>query len=138
MRLNYLANAIGLVLIYIGAVMLFPIAVALLYRDYNSILPFLYSGIISSVLGFILRKFIPDASRPDSLNDIKKGEALFVVASSWIIFGIIGSIPYLNYGLSPINALFESVSGITTTGATILTHFDYPKTFFFWRSYGAF
>lgn len=135
MRLNYLANAIGLVLIYIGAVMLFPIAVALLYRDYNSILPFLYSGIISSVLGFILRKFIPDASRPDSLNDIKKGEALFVVASSWIIFGIIGSIPYLNYGLSPINALFESVSGITTTGATILTHFDYPKTFFFWRSF---
>jgi len=135
MRLNYLANAIGLVLTYIGAVMLFPIIVALVYKDYNSILPFFYAGITSSGIGFLLRRFVPNASRPDGLNDIKKGEALFVVAASWIIFGLIGSIPYLNYGLSPINAIFESVSGITTTGATILTHFDYPKTFFFWRSF---
>ncbi|MBP3924385.1 TrkH family potassium uptake protein [bacterium] len=135
MRLNYLANAIGLVLTYIGAVMFFPIIVAIIYKDYSSILPFLYAIIISSGIGFALRKIVPNASRPDGLNDIKKGEALFVVAASWIIFGIIGAIPYLNYGLTPIDALFETVSGITTTGATILTGYDYPKTFFFWRSF---
>ncbi len=46
-----------------------------------------------------------------------------------------GAIPYLFYGLSPLNAYFESVSGITTTGATILMDFSlYPQDFFFWRS----
>jgi trk system potassium uptake protein TrkH len=68
------------------------------------------------------------------LNDIKKAEALFVVAISWIILGLISAIPYLFYGISPINSLFEAVSGITTTGATILTNFNYPHTMFFWRS----
>lgn len=43
-------------------------------------------------------------------------------------------LPYIYFGLSPLNSLFESVSGITTTGATILTSFDYPKAMFFWRS----
>ena len=53
---------------------------------------------------------------------------------SWIVFGVISAIPYTFYGISFINALFESVSGITTTGATILTNFEYPHAFFFWRS----
>ena len=56
------------------------------------------------------------------------------MAFSWIIFGVVSAIPYLFYGISPINALFESVSGITTTGATILTDYNYPQAFFFWRS----
>ena len=79
-------------------------------------------------------KLVPGTSDLENLNDIKKAEALFIVAVSWIIFGIISGIPYLFYGISPLNALFESVSGITTTGATILTNFDYPKAFFFWRA----
>ena len=78
---------------------------------------------------------MPNAKKLENLNDIKKDEALFIVASSWIIFGLISAIPYLFYGLSPLNSLFEAVSGITTTGATILTRFDYPKSFFFWRAF---
>lgn len=50
------------------------------------------------------------------------------------MFAIISAIPYLFYGLNALDSLFEAVSGITTTGATIITHFDYPKAFFFWRS----
>lgn len=134
MRLNYLANALGLTMIYIGLVILSPIIAAIYYQDYNSIIPFLTAGLISASIGFILRKSIPKTESIENLNDIKKAEALFIVALSWIIFGVISAIPYLFYGLSPINALFESVSGITTTGATILTHFNYPKAFFFWRS----
>lgn len=134
MRLNYLANAIGLIMIYIGIVILTPIIIALITHDYQSILPFLTAGILSALLGFILRKFIKNASSVENLNDIKKSEALFVVALSWIIFALISGIPYLYYGISPIDAIFEATSGITTTGATILTNFDYPKAFFFWRS----
>lgn len=133
MRLNYLAYAIGLTLIYIGLVILIPVIVALIYGEYGSILPFLTASIISMTIGAILRKTVP--STLENLNDIKKGEALFIVANSWIIFSLISAIPYLFYGLSPVNSIFEAVSGITTTGATILTHFDYPHVFFFWRSF---
>jgi len=133
MRLNYLAYALGLTLIYIGLVILIPVIVALVYGELGSILPFLTASVISMLLGAGLRKTVPDTL--ENLNDIKKAEALFTVALSWIIFGLVAAIPYLFYGLSPINALFESISGITTTGATILTHYDYPHAFFFWRSF---
>lgn len=135
MRLNYLANAIGLILKYIGLVMLVPILVAVIYKDYGSISPFFTAGLTSILIGYGLRKFVKNAYKIESLNDIKKSEALFVVAFSWVIFGLIASVPFLFYGLNPLNALFEAYSGITTCGATILTHFDYPKTFFFWRSF---
>lgn len=134
MRLSYLANAIGLILMYIGLVTLTPIVIALIYHDYASILPFLTASLISSGLGTLLRKSAK-AKSEDALNDIKKAEALCIVACSWIVFGIMSAIPYLFYGLHPLNAMFEAVSGITTTGATILTHFDYPKAMFFWRSF---
>ncbi len=134
MRLNYLANALGLTMMYVGLVLLTPVIVALIYGEYNSIIPFLTASIVSAGLGFLFRKSVPNATTLENLNDIKKGEALFIVAMSWIIFSIVGAIPYLFYGIQPLNALFESVSGITTTGATILTHFDYPHAFFFWRS----
>ena len=134
MRLNYLANAIGMILKYIGFVILIPIIVAIIYKDYISILPFLTAGIASISLGYALRKFIKNAYRIENLNDIKKSEALFIIAFSWIIFGIVSGLPFIFYGLHPVDAIFEAVSGITTTGATILTNFDYPKTFFFWRS----
>lgn len=134
MRLNYIANALSITMIYTGIVILSPIIIALIYHDYTSIVPFISAGIISMLIGYLLRKIVPNTANLENLNDIKKDEGLFIVASSWIIFGLIASIPYLFYGLSPLNAIFEAVSGITTTGATILTNFDYPKAFFFWRA----
>ena len=134
MRLNYLAKAISIIMTYIGMVILSPIIIAFIYKDYYSIIPFLSASIISTTAGFIIKKLFPKVSELENLNDIKKGEALFIVAISWVIFGIMCAIPYLFYNLSPLDSLFESISGITTTGATILTNFDYPKAFFFWRS----
>ncbi len=134
MRLNYLANAIGLIMMYIGLVILTPVVVALFYGDYGSILPFISTSVISILIGYTLRKRLPNAEKVENLNDIKKSEALFIVAFSWVVFAVISSIPFLHYGFSPINAIFEATSGVTATGATILTHFDYPKALFFWRS----
>ena len=133
MRINYLANAIGLILRYVSIAAFVPIIFALYYRDFRSILPFIVAGVIPLLLGYILRKI--SKSSVDKLNDIKKSEALMVVSLSWISFGIIGAIPYLFYGISPLDSLFEGVSGITTTGATILSHLDYPKALIFWRSF---
>lgn len=134
MRLSYLANAIGLVMIYAGIVLLSPVIVCIIYQDFNSVIPFVTAGLISAGLGFFIRKYTPNADKLENLNDIKKGEALFTVSMSWILFCLMAAIPYLFYDISPINALFEAVSGITTTGATILSTYEYPEAFFFWRS----
>ncbi len=133
MRYNYLANALGLILIYFGIIILFPIVVALFDKDYFSILPFISASIISIALGLGIRYISPPP--PDNYNDLKSREGLLIVALTWTVISIVTGIPYLFYGLPPINAIFEGISGITTTGATILTDFSqYPKAFFFWRS----
>ena len=132
MRLNYILAALSLVFIGFGAMVFLPAFVAIYYQDYLSILPFVTAGIISIVLGILL-KYINGEKQ--NFNDLRKKEGLFIVALTWILISGITTIPYLFYGISPINALFEGVSGITTTGATILTDFSlYPKTLFFWRS----
>ena len=134
MRLSYITNAISLVMMAIGLVLLAPILVALIDKDFSSIFPFLTASVISCGSGFLLRKLFPKSEKLENLNDIKKSEGLFIVAISWVIFALVAAIPYMYYGLPIINSLFEATSGVTTTGATILTNFDYPKAFFFWRS----
>lgn len=134
MRINYLATALGIILMYISLVILAPVIVALIYGDYQSIIPFITASVISATLGFLLKKLLKGPEKLDNLNDIKKAEALFTVAVSWILFGVISAIPYLFYNIGPLDSLFEAVSGITTTGATIITRYDYPEAFFFWRS----
>lgn len=131
MRLTYVFNALGLILRCIALVILFPAVIALYYQDYFSLLPFVSASVISLILGFVIRK---KSDTFESLNDIKKTEALAIVTAAWVLFAFIAAIPYLFYGFGFLDALFEAVSGITTTGATILTHYNYPKTMFFWRS----
>lgn len=133
MRVFYIINILGIILKYISLVILTPCLVALFYKDFQSITPFIVSSLISFFLGSL---FGLSKKTDDNLNSIKKSEALFIVASSWVLFAGIAAIPYLFYGFSIIDALFEATSGITTTGATILKDFSlYPKTFFFWRSF---
>ena len=135
MRFNYLLSAVGLILVYIGFVMLVPIAVALIFKEYTEILSFLLPALVVVLTGFLL-KFTSNKIAPvENFNDIKKSEALFIVVLVWVLFGIVSAVPMTLVGLSPVNALFETVSGITTTGATILANFDYSHTFFFWRAF---
>ena len=134
MRLSYLFNAVSLIFLYIGIVAFSPVIISLIYQDYNSAIPFVATGILSVLFGLSLKltvnKFLPQ----DRMTDIKKSEGLTIVLLSWIAFSIIASIPYLFFGFSVENSFFEGISGATTTGATILTHYDYPKALFFWRS----
>ena len=134
MRLRYLAYTISLVIMYFSLVLLLPIIVALIYGENQAILPFIISGASALMIAVTIRKVITGTSEIKSINDIKKSEGLCAVTLSWIFAGIFASIPYLFFGISPINAFFEGTSGITATGATILTHFDYPQALFFWRS----
>lgn len=133
MRIKYILNALSLILKYVSLVILLPILVALYFQDYNSILPFLVSSAIAFLLSLIMQN---KKIKFDDLNDLKRSEGLSIVALAWLMLCLIGAIIYLFFGFSPINALFESTSGITTTGATIITDFGaYPRTMFFWRSF---
>lgn len=134
MRLTYIFNALSLIMTYIGIFILFPVIVALIYHDFYSVVPFLCASIMSAGGGLLLKKCIPGVEELENLNDIKKSEALFIVAASWVVIGLISAIPYLFYDISFVDSLFESVSGITTTGATIFRHYNYPHAIFFWRS----
>ena len=135
MRLTYLVYTLSLAMMYFSIVLLIPIIVALIYNESQAILPFIISGTSALLIGVTMRKLFPSTSQIKTINDIKKSEGLCAVTLCWIFAGIFASIPYLFFNLSPINAFFEGTSGITATGATILTNFDYPKALFFWRSF---
>jgi len=59
---------------------------------------------------------------------------LGVVAGTWLVLTVFTAIPYVMFGMSNIDAFFESMSGLTTTGATILNNFNQTQSFFLWRS----
>lgn len=133
MRKTYLAYAFEIILKSFAIMTSAPIIVSLIYKQYDSIIPFLTASIIAYSLSLPL-KFIHKSANIENLNDIKKNECLFIVVVAWIIAGIIATIPYLFFNIPPIDALFEAISGITTTGAAINSNIDYPKAVFFWRS----
>lgn len=125
-------RSLGAILGYLGILVLIPVFFAVLTKEYTSILPFVCASVLAILIGalFSIKKITTD-----EIDDIKKLDAIAIVFFAWVLFGVLCAIPYLFYGFSPINALFESVSGITSCGSTILTDFSlYPKTFFFFRS----
>jgi len=132
MRIIDICNALGIILVAFGVIMLTPLLVALFEQDYTSIFPFIVAATTSVCCGLLLQKY---GGFSRNFDNIKRGEGFLIVTLSWVVTGAMGAIPYLFFGLSPVDAYFESVSGTTTTGSTILTDFSlYPDIFFFWRS----
>jgi len=85
---------------------------------------------------FLTQAMSSAASRlPQPHGAIMRAEALAVVAGTWAAIALVGALPYAFSGLHPVDALFESMSGFTTTGATILTDFDsHGRAFYLWRA----
>jgi len=132
MRLNIIISILSIISKHLSWVVLIPIIIAIIDRDYGSIPPFICASLIAFVFGYFANKKAPEQ---DAINNVKKAEALFGVFLAWVWFALICTIPYLFYHMPLIDAFFESMSGITTTGATIIKDFSlYPKTLFFFRS----
>ncbi len=71
----------------------------------------------------------------DAVDHLRRVEGMCIVAAGWMIIAHLAALPYVWAGLGFIDALFESMSGLTTTGATVFTDFSaYGKGIFFWRS----
>ena len=88
------------------------------------------AALVAAVVGFPLRRF------GSTLGDPSRREALIAVLMTWFVVPAIGALPfYYSGGLSGLDALFESMSGFTTTGATVLQDFQaFPRSLFMWRA----
>jgi trk system potassium uptake protein TrkH len=130
MRLYVVLRYVGLVLVVLGAFMLASAAVSALYRD-DALLILIYSGLVTVLFGVFPMIFVPAPPR------ITAHEGLLIVVGGWLLSCLFGAIPYILWGgqFSLTNAWFESVSGFTTTGSSILTEIEtLPHGLIFWRA----
>ena len=130
MRLSNVLHIAGRIFRLFGAMFLVPAAVALVYGETRDAAGFVLGGIAAGGLGQLLTQGCRTSG-----EDLRRIEALAVVSSTWLIVAHLGAIPYVWVGFGPIDAFFESMSGFTTTGATILDDFDrLGRGMMFWRS----
>ena len=132
--LNFQAifRTIGFLLIIEGLFMFTGIPFSLYYCEDNCH-ALLFSGLITSSSGLIL--FLFTMKNLDRYIGMREG--FFIVATAWIVISLFGTLPFIISGAIPsfTNAFFETMSGFTTTGASILTDIEsVPRGILFWRS----
>ncbi len=131
MNKRLLCHIVGNVVRVCGALMLLPVAVSLILHSGDTV-PLLLSMLITVAVGTALALIQP---RRDTL---RAREGFAIVAFSWLLVSFLGGLPFYFSGYVPslVDCFFETVSGFTTTGATILTDVEaLPKGLLFWRSF---
>ena len=119
---------------YLGLLMLVPAVCTLFYPE-DDLSAFLISALITSLAGLALMVI---CRIPETPTEIRRREGFLIAALCWVLASIFGAIPYYVYGVfaSPVDALFESTAGFTTTGATALASIEWlPKGILFWRNF---
>ena len=111
MVLARVAFLIGTILRWFGLALLVPAGVAAFDANRPETLAFVVSAAASTGAGLLLRHV------GESPSDLRRPDALAVVSFTYLTLGLAGALPFMLVGLSPIDALFESMSGLTTTGA---------------------
>lgn len=130
MHIVSVIRVLSFLLIFLAAAMLLPVPFSLYYGDADYVALLLSAG-ITLLFGFIGFK----ASRLD--KDLRPKEGFAIVTFGWLSFAVFGSLPFLLSGAIPsyTDAFFETMSGFTTTGATILSDIErLPHGVLFWRS----
>ncbi len=121
---------LGTLQIILGVFMLIPVIIQLIYNELDS--GFVSASIITIIFGILF--FL---SNLDHNKNIDLPQAFILTALSWLSIAIFGSLPFIfsELNLNFTDAFFESMSGITTTGSTILTDLDNaPKGILLWRA----
>lgn len=132
MNYRMVSTTVGKILIAEAILLLLPLSVAFYFKESGTPLAFVLSIVLLLVSGLLLEIKKPRHRR------IYAREGFMIVAISWMLISAFGALPFLFSGAiqSPVDALFETVSGFTTTGATILTEIEsMPKSLLFWRSF---
>ena len=122
--------AIGVLLIILGAFMLIPFLVEFIYGEKNS--TFLSSASLTAFIGVLLV-----LSNLEENKKLNLQQAFLLTTLSWLSIAIFGSIPFIfsDLNLSIVDSFFESMSGITTTGSTVISNLENtPKSILIWRA----
>ena len=131
MRVSAVQKIVGLLLALFSATMLPPIAVSRIYRD-GSAEPFVIAFLL--ILGAGLALWLPVRK---CKRELRLRDGFLVVVMFWVALGASGSVPLLlarHPDLALVDAVFESVSGLTTTGATVIVGIDaLPPSLLFYR-----
>ena len=138
MRWKVVMGNIGSILRLFAIAFLAPIIPAIYYQEtpmlfWNvplNVIIFLFMSAFTFTLGYPFQAF-------GKAEDFYYDEAVVIVSSTWLILALLSSIPFLLMGVftSPINGFFEAMSGMTTTGATVISYplEQYPKSIMLWR-----
>ena len=133
MQIKSVIRILGLLLMLFSLAIIPPILVSIIYQD-NETWSFFYAFILIFVSGLLL--WLPAMQ---AKTDLKLRDGFIIVVLFWFVLSSFGSLPLLlssSLNISITNAIFESISGLTTTGATILVNIDYlPKSILFYRQY---
>src|SRR6056297_1028800 len=130
MRRAIIFRQLGLIVLFNSLFLLISTVISGILHE-TSFMPLLYSTLISIIFGIFPLVFV------EKTENIQNKEGILIVVSGWIISCLFGMLPFVLWGgeFSLINAWFESVSGFTTTGSSILTEIEsLPKGLLFWRS----
>jgi len=129
-RTGGVLNLLGKLLIVLSLLLLTPIPFSYYFHD-NMVQPFLISSIIGALCGSLLViVFLPE-------KELGHRDGFAIVVMSWLGLGFLGALPFYFSGKIPsfIDCLFESISGFTTTGSTILPVIEaLPQSLLFWRA----
>lgn len=126
-------RVLGMLNLFIAGTMIFPLAISWYYGE-KEVLSFLVGMGITALAGLLLYLPIPKKE-----EDLTRRQAFLIVAFGWISASIFGAIPFIVSGAfaSPLDAFFETVSGFTATGSSVLTSAAidiFPKGLHFWRA----
>ncbi len=129
MNKRFVAYLLGWLLLLAAAFLCVPLAASLIFDE--SPRPYLAAIAIAGVLGTLLVKVRAPADR-----HIRARDGFLVVSGAWLAVSLLGSVPYIATGaLAPVDALFESISGFTTTGSTVISDTTViPRALLLWRA----
>ena len=125
-----IGHLLGIIMMIEATLLTIPLAVALIYGE--SALPFLIT------MAILLALSLPAVLFKPKNTQIYTRDGFVCVAAAWVFMSAFGALPFVFSGAIPnyIDAFFETVSGLTTTGATILTEIEsLPRGILFWRSF---
>lgn len=130
MRVRVVVHITGLFLRLFALTFVAPAVVSLIYRERHDAFWFVASGLIAWTVGQLMAR-----ATVTPADNLRRVEGLAIVAGAWILVAHAAAIPYVTAGMNPVDALFESMSGLTTTGATVMRDFSrFGRGIFFWRS----
>lgn len=128
MNIRLVLNFLGKILVYFTGILIIPLLIALYYGE--SYMPFVVPMAISVILGAVFIFLKPES------EVFRYKEGLAIVGLGWFLISFIASFVFMTIGVHPVDALFESMSGFTTTGATIFDSVEQlPMSILFWRNF---